>query len=83
MAGSELYVEPRPRVCLPRSLVPPLYCGTPPPWFVGGAHAQARAFPVLTLGCCDTSALVPPESSFLVGGYGEIENEIDNLDNPK
>jgi hypothetical protein len=58
-----------------------LYCDTPPPWFVDGAHAQTRAFPVLTRGCCDTKALVPPESTFLVGGYGEIENEIDNLDN--
>jgi len=24
---------------------------------------------------------MPPEPSYLVGGYGEIENEIDNLDN--
>jgi hypothetical protein len=24
---------------------------------------------------------VPPEPSYLVGGYGEIENESDNLDN--
>ena len=50
-------------------------------WYVGCAHAQARTFPVLTLECCDTKGLVPPESSFLVGVYGEIENEIDNLDN--
>ena len=24
---------------------------------------------------------MPPDSSYLVGGYGEIDNEIDNLDN--
>ena len=24
---------------------------------------------------------MPPEPSYLVGRYGEIENEIDNLDN--
>ena len=26
---------------------------------------------------------MPPEPSYLVGGYGEIENEIDNLDTAK
>ena len=31
----------------------PLLC-TPPPWYVGSAHAWARVFPVLTLGCCVT-----------------------------
>ena len=65
-------------VCLAH-LSPLLYCDTSPPWYVGGAHT--RAFLVLTLGCCDTYALVPPQSSFLVGRYGGIENEIDNLDN--
>ena len=54
VAGPQLFVRTHPGVCLPRSHVFPLYCDTPPLWYVGSARARTRAFLVLTLGCCDT-----------------------------
>ena len=51
-------------------------------WITLTARVAHRAFPILTLGCCDTQVLVPPEPCYLVGRYGEIEHAIDNLDNP-
>jgi hypothetical protein len=63
-----------PRACLVRTHSPPVVRRVV-------RYACAGAFPVLTQSCFDTYALVPPEPSYLVWGYGEIENEIDNLDN--